>query len=66
MLTLASSLFGLIDGFDDTYSNGLSHVTDGETTERRIFVIALNTLIYTSLERFAKLILAHAPWACLG
>ena len=29
--TLASSLFSLVDGFDDTYSNGLSHVMDGET-----------------------------------
>ena len=43
--TLSTSLLGLVDGFDDTDSNGLSHVTDGETTERRVLVIRLNTLV---------------------
>jgi len=45
MLTLATSLLGLVDGFDDTDGNSLSHVTDGETTERRILVVRLNTLV---------------------
>ena len=46
-LTLAT-LFGLVDGFDDADSNGLPHVTDGETTERRVLVVGLNTLVATS------------------
>ena len=41
VLTLSSRLFGLVDGFDDTNGNGLSHVTDGETTERRVLVVRL-------------------------
>lgn len=51
-LFLASSLGGglgdlaalgaLVDGLDDTDSNGLSHVTDGETTERRVVSESLN------------------------
>ena len=42
-LTLASSLLSLVDGLDDTNSNGLSHVTDGETTKWGILVVGLNT-----------------------
>ena len=42
MLTLAT-LLSLLDGFDDTDSNGLPHVTDGETTERGILVVGLYT-----------------------
>lgn len=38
-----ATLFGLVDGFDDADSNGLPHVTDGETTERRVLVVGLNT-----------------------
>lgn len=40
---LATSLLGLVDGLDDTDSNGLPHVTDGETSERRVLVVGLNT-----------------------
>jgi len=35
-------LVGLSDGLDDTDSDGLSHVTDGETTERRVVSEGLN------------------------
>jgi hypothetical protein len=35
-------LVGLDDGLDDTDSDGLSHVTDGETTERRVVSESLN------------------------
>ena len=31
-----SITIGLIDGLDDTDSNGLSHVTDGESTKRLV------------------------------
>ena len=37
------SLFGLVNRLDDTDSNSLSHVTDGETTERWVFVVGFNT-----------------------
>jgi len=40
--TLSTALVGLLDGLDDTDGNGLPHVTDGETTERRILVVGLN------------------------
>ena len=46
--TTLATLFGLVDGFDDADSNGLPHVTDGETTERRVLVVGLNTLVATS------------------
>jgi len=46
--TLASRLVGLLDGLDDTDSHGLPHVTDGETTKRRILVVRLDTLIEKS------------------
>jgi hypothetical protein len=39
--TLAT-LLGLLDRLDDTDGNGLPHITNGETTERRILVVALN------------------------
>lgn len=42
-LTLSSGLVGLINRLDDTDSNGLSHVTDGETTKRGVLVVGLNT-----------------------
>lgn len=41
--TLSSRLVGLVDGLDDTDSNGLPHVTDGETTKWWVFVVGLNT-----------------------
>lgn len=40
---LASGLLGLVDGLDDADSDGLPHVTDSETTERRVLVVRLNT-----------------------
>jgi len=40
---LSGALLGLLDGFDDTDSNGLSHVPDSETTKRWVLVIRLNT-----------------------
>jgi hypothetical protein len=33
---LAGTLVGLLNGLDDTYGDGLTHVTDGETTEGRV------------------------------
>jgi len=39
---LATFAIRLLHRLDDTNGDGLSHVTDGETTEGRIFVIALN------------------------
>jgi hypothetical protein len=41
--TLSTTLVGLLYGFDDTDSDRLPHVTDGEATERWVFVISLNT-----------------------
>ena len=35
-------LVNLLDGLDDTDSDGLTHVTDGETTKRRIVSVGLN------------------------
>lgn len=43
MLTLSTGLVSLLDGLDDTDGNGLPHVTDGETTERRVLSVGLNT-----------------------
>ena len=37
-----AGLVGLDDGLDDTDSNGLAHVTDGETTERGVVSEGLN------------------------
>lgn len=37
-----ASLVGLGDGLDDTDSDGLTHVTDGETTKRRVVSEGLN------------------------
>jgi len=42
-LTLATTLVGLLDRFDDTDSDGLPHVTDGETTKWRVLVVRFNT-----------------------
>lgn len=39
---LASGGSGLVDGLDDTDSDGLSHVTDGETTQGRVVGESLN------------------------
>jgi len=39
---LAASFLGLDNGLDDADSDGLTHVTDGETTERRIIGESLN------------------------
>ena len=41
-LTLARTLLGLVNGLDDTDSDSLPHVTDGETTKRRVLVVSLN------------------------
>ena len=43
VLTLATRLLSLVDGLDDTDSDGLTHVTDGEATKRRVLVVGLNT-----------------------
>lgn len=43
MLTLSSRLISLLDRLDDTDSNGLPHVTYGETTERWVLVVSFNT-----------------------
>ena len=42
---LAGTLVSLDDGLDDTDSDGLTHVTDSETTERRVFSEGLNAPI---------------------
>ena len=42
--TLSAGLLRLVDALDDTDGNGLPHVTDGETTERRVLVVRLNAL----------------------
>jgi len=39
---LAASLVGLLNGFDDTDGDGLTHVTNGETSQRRVFRECLN------------------------
>jgi len=39
---LASLSIGLLDGLDDTDSDGLTHVTDGETSERGVLLERLN------------------------
>lgn len=41
--TLSTRLVGLLNGLDDTDSDGLPHVTDGETSERSVLVVLLNT-----------------------
>jgi hypothetical protein len=38
-----TGLVGLLNGFDDTDGDGLSHVTDGETTKRWVLRVGLNT-----------------------
>jgi len=40
---LSTSLVRLGDGLDDTDSDGLSHVTDGETTKWWVLSESLNT-----------------------
>ena len=42
-LTFTTRLIGLINRFDDTDGNGLSHVTDGESTQRWVLVVGLDT-----------------------
>jgi hypothetical protein len=42
-LTLATRLVSLLKGFDDTDSDGLPHVTDGETTKWGVLVVRFNT-----------------------
>jgi len=37
-----SSLLGLLDAFNDTDSNRLPHVTDGEATKRWVLVVCLD------------------------
>jgi hypothetical protein len=43
MLTLATRLLSFNNGLDDTDSNSLTHVTDGETTKRWVISEGLNT-----------------------
>jgi len=38
-----ATLLCLVDGLNDTDGNGLPHITDGETTERRVLIVGLNT-----------------------
>jgi hypothetical protein len=40
---LGGTTSGLLDGLDDTDSDGLTHVTDGETAQRRVVGESLNT-----------------------
>lgn len=40
---LSGSTSGLVDGLDNTDSNSLTHVANGETTERRVLGESLNT-----------------------
>ena len=40
---LATRLVGLLDRLDDADGDGLTHVTDGETTKRRVLVVGLDT-----------------------
>jgi hypothetical protein len=42
-LTLATTLVGLLNRFDNTDSDGLPHVTDGETTKWGVLVVRFNT-----------------------
>lgn len=42
-LTLAAGLVSLLNGLDDTDGDGLTHVTDGETTKWWVGVVLLNT-----------------------
>jgi len=39
---LSTTLVGLFNRLDDTYGNGLTHVTDGETAEGRVVSEGLN------------------------
>lgn len=41
-LTLAT-LLSLLDGLDDANGNSLPHITNGETTERRVLIVGLDT-----------------------
>ena len=54
VLTFAGCFLSLVDGFDDPNGNSLSHVTDGETTKRRVLVVGLNTLVEESVSVAAK------------
>ena len=56
------TLSTLLHQLDDTNGNCLPHITDGETTKRRILVVALDThrfagykLSYTSITRLDEL-----------
>lgn len=40
---LSTLAVGLLNGLDDTDSNGLTHVTDGETTKRGVLLVGLDT-----------------------
>jgi len=40
---LATRLVSLVDRLDDTDSHSLSHVTNGETTQRWVFIVGLDT-----------------------
>jgi hypothetical protein len=67
ILTFAGSLLSLVNRFNDADGNSLSHVTDGETTKRRVLVVGLNTLVRNhSLSSCKTNKFYHIPWACLG
>ena len=38
-----TSLVNLLNGLDDTDSDSLTHITDSETTKRRVVSISFNT-----------------------
>jgi hypothetical protein len=40
---LTGLTIGLLNGLDDTDSDGLTHVTDGESTERWVLLVRLDT-----------------------
>lgn len=40
--TLATLTISLLNGLDNTNSNGLPHVSDGKATKRRVFVVGFH------------------------
>jgi len=62
-----TSLVRLGNGLDDTDGNGLTHVTDGETTERWVLGESLNThgLGWHHLEMAASPDLMNLGWSSM-
>ena len=54
VLAFAATLLSLLNRFDDADGNSLSHVTDSETTKRRVLVVGFNTLVEESSSIAAK------------